>query len=228
MTMIPNNKNIKIVSKYSQFNYLLNKLYDNLPKSNTIKIIDVGCAEKRFEKIIKNRLIDKAINIDYIGLDFSDKPEVDIKIDVCKQPLPFADNSVDIVICNQVLEHLIDPFFALKEMIRVLKNEGLVLIATPFLFPVHDKKNDYFRYTHNFYREYFKDHTILAETISNASLSFPLYVIYYYIGTCIHLNGKILRFLQYPLDKIALKLFPNKLINYVFYQGLGYLVKIKK
>jgi len=45
--------------------------------------------------------------------------------------LPFADNSVDILISSEVVEHLPDPLLALQEMQRVLKVGGYAMITTP-------------------------------------------------------------------------------------------------
>jgi 2-polyprenyl-3-methyl-5-hydroxy-6-metoxy-1,4-benzoquinol methylase len=47
-------------------------------------------------------------------------------------PFPYKDNFFDLVICSEVLEHLPhSPMFALKEMYRVAKPSGRVLITTP-------------------------------------------------------------------------------------------------
>ncbi len=45
--------------------------------------------------------------------------------------LPFADNSVDLVICSEVLEHLNEPDLAVTEIRRVLKVGGRVLFTVP-------------------------------------------------------------------------------------------------
>jgi SAM-dependent methyltransferase len=47
--------------------------------------------------------------------------------------LPFAEDSLDLVTCNMVLEHLSDPARALAEVTRCLKAGGAVVINTPNL-----------------------------------------------------------------------------------------------
>lgn len=49
--------------------------------------------------------------------------------------LPFADNSADVVLCSEVLEHLPEPLdrHALAELIRILKPGGKLLITVPSL-----------------------------------------------------------------------------------------------
>lgn len=45
--------------------------------------------------------------------------------------LPLADNSIDIILSSEVVEHLPDPMPALKEMARVLKPGGYAMVTTP-------------------------------------------------------------------------------------------------
>ena len=51
------------------------------------------------------------------------------------------------VLCLSVLEHLEEPARAVKEMHRVLKPEGKILVSVPFMFPIHDAPGDYWRFT---------------------------------------------------------------------------------
>ncbi len=56
------------------------------------------------------------------------------KCDVEREPAPFPDSSFDVVIFNEIFEHLrIDPIFTLRETRRVLKPGGLLLLSTPNL-----------------------------------------------------------------------------------------------
>jgi len=53
-------------------------------------------------------------------------------INIEKEKLPFNDNSFDMILCTEVLEHLIqDPSFMLSELNRVLKEGGLLVLTTP-------------------------------------------------------------------------------------------------
>lgn len=47
------------------------------------------------------------------------------------QSLPFKDNIFDCVVVEEVLEHVHNPVKLLKESIRVVRNEGRLLITTP-------------------------------------------------------------------------------------------------
>jgi ubiquinone/menaquinone biosynthesis C-methylase UbiE len=45
--------------------------------------------------------------------------------------LPFADASLDMILCCEVVEHLPEPQIAIEEMVRILKPGGYALITTP-------------------------------------------------------------------------------------------------
>ncbi|RLI82885.1 hypothetical protein DRP04_02900 [Archaeoglobales archaeon] len=66
--------------------------------------------------------------------------------------LKYESETFDYVLCINVLEHIDKPQKALDEIYRVLKPEGLAIISTPFLFPVHDPPHDYWRFTEYSYR----------------------------------------------------------------------------
>ena len=61
--------------------------------------------------------------------------------------LPFADRSFDVILANNVIEHLSEPAVGVREMRRVLAPGGQVLYTIPFLYPVHEAPHDYTRFT---------------------------------------------------------------------------------
>jgi len=64
--------------------------------------------------------------------------------------LPFEDNSVDAVICMNVLEHVEEPQKAVKEIYRVLKPGGYAYFDAPFIFyyhPMNGYYKDFYRFT---------------------------------------------------------------------------------
>jgi len=61
--------------------------------------------------------------------------------------LPFADNTFDVVLSMQVLEHVQDPERAIREMHRVLRPGGKLCITLPQGSKEHQVPHDYFRFT---------------------------------------------------------------------------------
>ncbi len=72
------------------------------------------------------------------------------------------DNSFDIVVCTEVLEHTRQPFKAAEEIMRLLKPGGKALISTPFNFRIHGPLPDCWRFTEHGLRELFKNFEILS------------------------------------------------------------------
>jgi len=69
-------------------------------------------------------------SLDYLTTDFEGKLFTDVQYDITA--IPEEDNSFDQIICYHVLEHIPDDQAAIKELYRVLKPNGHVLIQTPF------------------------------------------------------------------------------------------------
>lgn len=69
----------------------------------------------------------------------SEKGIKSYQVDLENTPLPFENESFDIVIANQVLEHLKDIFFTLHETARVLKTGGHFLIGVPNVTAFHNR-----------------------------------------------------------------------------------------
>lgn len=80
----------------------------------------------------------------YIGLDMREGKNVDVVCNAHK--MPFQDNSFDVVVSNQCLEH--DPMFWLTflEMARVVKPCGLIFVCSPSCGPYHPHPIDCFRF----------------------------------------------------------------------------------
>lgn len=74
------------------------------------------------------RKFKKMKNLDYTSADLF-SPIVDVKADILD--LPFGDDCFDVVICNHVLEHIIDDKKAMSELYRVMKTGGWGILQVP-------------------------------------------------------------------------------------------------
>lgn len=79
----------------------------------------------------------------YVNLDLATHPN--IYADVTQVPL--LGQSVDCVVCTEVLEHLPNPQACVDEVHRLLRGGGLVLASVPFIYPVHADPYDFQRFT---------------------------------------------------------------------------------
>ncbi len=87
-----------------------------------------------------NRLHPEVINLDLFPFK-----NVDVVSDVADTP--FKDSVVDAVILDSVMEHLPDTQGAMKEISRIIKPDGLIIMTSLFMYPYHSSPNDFFRWT---------------------------------------------------------------------------------
>ena len=106
------------------------------------KVLDVGCGRKPYAALFPAT--------EYIGLEL-DTPYhrreniADHFYD--GTVFPFADAEFDAVVANQVLEHVFTPDRFLREIHRVLKPGGALLLTAPFVWDEHEQPHDFARYS---------------------------------------------------------------------------------
>ena len=92
----------------------------------------------------------------YYGVDIQDKDGVDEVCNATEIQERFGDNSFDIVICTEVLEHV--EFW--KDVINNLKavaKDTLLITTRGIDYPRHEYPNDYWRYTVDDFAYIFSD-----------------------------------------------------------------------
>lgn len=105
---------------------------------------------------------------EYSVLDVNplDPEAISIVHDV-NEPCPIESETIDVVFCNQVFEHLTTPWVTAKEIGRVLRPGGICLVSTVFAYRYHPYPGDFWRFTHaglkRLMEEYGKLNTISAK-----------------------------------------------------------------
>jgi uncharacterized protein YbaR (Trm112 family)/SAM-dependent methyltransferase len=86
--------------------------------------------------------------------------------------LPFRSEAFDGVICQAVLEHVVDPPRCVHEIHRVLKSRGLAYAEIPFMQQVHMQGYDFTRYTLGGFRRLFRNfREVDAGTVCGPSMA---------------------------------------------------------
>jgi SAM-dependent methyltransferase len=100
------------------------------------KMLELGCCFAETQVHYK-----KAFSGDFYGIDYSkeivEKRKNDFvsikQCDLSSDVIPFDENMFDVVMCGEVIEHIFDTENMLKEIHRVLKPGGTLIISTPNL-----------------------------------------------------------------------------------------------
>jgi|SRR5690606_30454854 len=106
------------------------------------KTLDVGCGTKPYKACFSSTV--------YIGLEYDtgiDKDKKKAEYYYSGDKFPFQDQQFDSVVTNQVLEHVFNPVEFIKEINRVLKLEGKLLLTVPFVWDEHEQPYDFGRYS---------------------------------------------------------------------------------
>lgn len=111
------------------------------------KCVDIGSGNSPYKKFILKNVSE------YIAVDkgsvhqhmFQTSKEKFLDADI--KNLPLDDKSVDTILLTQVLEHIDEPFKALDEVKRVIKDDGIIILSVPFIYHAHATPYDYYRFS---------------------------------------------------------------------------------
>jgi SAM-dependent methyltransferase len=150
LALPPVRKTFRMASDWIDLQWSLNiaALHAIAPRAKG-RLLDVGCGDKPYEAIFRPYVTE------YIGIEHeatfaqtsADTHAVRPDLLYDGKRLPFDDKSFDTVLNVQVLEHTPEPGALVKEMSRVLKDDGRLILTAPFSFRLHEEPHDYFRYS---------------------------------------------------------------------------------
>lgn len=108
-----------------------------------LNCLDIGCGGGADLSIISRR----NPQAELFGIDFGDwnsekLKELNIKplsVNVETQNLPFDNNSMDLIIANQVFEHTKEVFWINHEIFRCLKVGGFLFLGVPNILSLHNR-----------------------------------------------------------------------------------------
>jgi len=129
-------KNLFTFNAYVQARY--QQIVDQIPKSNNLKILDIGCGDGVLLYLIsqKNKSLLTGIDLDQDSLKIATTKVKAKFIKASAYNLPVKSSSYDYVLASEIIEHLDQPKKMLIEIKRVLKPKGIAIITTPVkIFP---------------------------------------------------------------------------------------------
>jgi SAM-dependent methyltransferase len=90
--------------------------------------LDVGAGTAPYRQEISKRFGIRH----YLAVDFTSRASLDLIADA--RVLPIRDQSIDLVVCFEVLQHIAEYYTVLDEIRRVLRPGGLLVIGFPFIY----------------------------------------------------------------------------------------------
>jgi len=122
-----------IKGRTQKFEKIIRVLEDFHPGSRFMNCLDVGCSSGIITALLgKHFLTAIGIDIDQEALEYakSHSPSSNVYFLVSdSMALPFRDNTLGIIICNHVYEHVPDPNRMMREFYRVLKKDGFCYLS---------------------------------------------------------------------------------------------------
>ena len=104
-------------------------------------VLDAGAGQRKFAGIFHKQRYESC---DMPGGFYRQKHDFECFLDAIPKP----DDTYDAVVNTQVLEHVPDPLAVLKELYRILKPGGVLLLSLPLNAPLHGQPWHYFHFTH--------------------------------------------------------------------------------
>ncbi|MFL2895885.1 MAG: methyltransferase domain-containing protein [Candidatus Pelagibacter sp.] len=137
-------------------------------------VLDIGKAMRDKHSQIKAKKID-TLDVN----DFGDYP--DIICDICSD-INGLQNTYDKIICIAILEHVYNPFKAIDNLKKMLKDNGTIYGYVPYLFYYHAPKDlkyqDYFRFSKDALAYLFKDFSKVELYPIRGRISTPLNIMF--------------------------------------------------
>jgi SAM-dependent methyltransferase len=127
--------------------------------------------------------------------------------------VPLKDGSVDGVLIQAVLEHVLEPQKVVVEIHRLLRPDGLVYANTPFMQQVHEGAYDFTRFTESGHRYLFR-HFAVRDSGASSGLGTQLLWSIVYFARGIHYRaGQLARLLFFWLPKLDALFDPRVTID---------------
>ena len=182
---------------------------NNIASGSTV--LDLG--GNKIKKRGQFNLDEYEFNTIYANLSLDKTPDIQIRAEY----IPIKNDHFDLIICSELLEHVLNPPKVLNEIYRVMKVGGKVLITVPFLYNIHADPHDYGRYTNTYWENIMESIGFKEITITKQGAFFSVLVDMMRAGANV-MNKNSLRWLRwlptYSILNLAIGFCFKRAINF--------------
>ena len=205
----------RISSPYSLWRTLLYEILADLTLRG--HVLDVGGGARKSSYLPLLRVEGQ---LDSLNIDPERAPTI---IADLNQPLPIPTATYDTLLSLNTLEHVREDVFALREMTRVLKPGGRMLLFIPFLYRVHGSPSDFHRHPKPWWEAVLGD---LGLDANVKAVGGSRYVAAYALAEPSRFHAPF-RFAIFALEAISRRLRPATHLSDPDY-ALGYFIEARK
>ncbi len=211
----------KLIVKPTNFYFL--KFASSKVKSNET-ILDAGAGDCVLKEFFQHA---KYISCD-LKLAKTEYKYGDIDIFCDLTQLSRHIKHVDNIICWAVLEHCKEPGAVIEQFSKILKKGGNLFICVPFIHPLHQEPDDYFRFTKYGIKHLLEKNNFKVNSLVPRGGVFQLFISN--LTYMADLMPKLLKYLFYIILIAPLMIITNKLdnIDKKKLNTIGYIVYAKK
>jgi hypothetical protein len=109
--------------------------------AQTGAVLDVGCGEQPFRALVARS------GRRYVGMDVVQNSTASVDLLSTLEDAPAGGERFPAVLCTEVLEHVVDVDAAFAGLRRLCTDGAVVVLTTPFVFPLHMEPYDFRRLT---------------------------------------------------------------------------------
>jgi SAM-dependent methyltransferase len=157
--------------------FLYRRLSEFAGRLNYELVLDVGAGMRQY----KGLFLDHCYQSCDLETGFHTKQRHDFLASIYN--IPKRDKLYDVVLMLQVLEHLEFPVDGLREVNRILKDDGMLFLSVPQAAGDHFEPHHYFNYTQ------YGLNSVLGQTGFNIETHYRLAGMFYYVGNRIEKMG---------------------------------------
>lgn len=133
------NKLSKIRSRQNLYEFLEKEYKQIKPGQSVLTIGAGGEINKDLYKYGEEK------NFDILSFDIDEDRGPDVVGDICTYD--FKEKRFDVIIMSEVLQFLQTPQIGIDNVYKILKPGGRLILTSPFVFPLHDRPYDLYRFT---------------------------------------------------------------------------------